>query len=161
VWNLATELLPEFFLFLGIDFFVALSLLTCLLNYFRRTVAYLYEAAAIFGYVNMLMSREFLYTFGEYMRFSYCFLYLSLALANIVGINIYMLISKKMWSSAKIFASAITFPTVLVSAFFFSIYQKEPSYTFTAILLSSAAVLGIGIAFFVGSEKVKGWLERR
>jgi len=158
---LAAELLPEFFLFLGIDFFVALSLLTCVLDYFRRTIAYLYEAAAIFGYVNLLMSREFLSVFGEYMRFSYCFLYLVLALANIIGINIYLLISKKMWGLAKIFASTVTFPTLLVSAFFFSIYEKEPSYTFTAILLSSAAVLGIGIAFYVGSEKVKGWLERR
>lgn len=158
---MAAELLPEFFLFLGIDFFVALSLLTCVLDYFRRTIAYLYEAAAIFGYVNLLMSREFLSVFGEYMRFSYCFLYLVLALANIIGINIYLLISKKMWGLAKIFASTVTFPTLLVSAFFFSIYEKEPSYTFTAILLSSAAVLGIGIAFYVGSEKVKGWLERR
>lgn len=155
------ELLPEFFLFLGIDFFVALSLLTCVLDYFRRTIAYLYEAAAIFGYVNLLMSREFLPIFGEYMRFSYCFLYLALALANVIGINMYLLISKKMWGLAKIFASAVTFPTLLVSAFFFSIYEKEPSHTFTAILLSSAAVLGIGIAFYVGSEKVKGWLERR
>lgn len=158
--KLATELLPEFFLFLGIDFFVALSLLTCLMDYFRRTVPYLYEAAAVFGYVNMLMSREFLATFGEYMRFSYCFLYLTLALTNIIGINVYILVSKKSWSTAKIFASCITFPTILISAFFFSLYGRETSHILTAVLLSSGMVLGIGIAFLVGPEKVKEWLGR-
>jgi hypothetical protein len=161
VLKLATELLPEFFLFLGIDFFVALSLLTCLTGHFRREVPYLYEAAAVFGYVNMLMSREFLSTFGEYMRFSYCFLYLALALANIVGINVYLLVSKKLWSLAKIFASSVTFPTVLISAFFFSLYGGDTSHVLTAILLSSAMVLGVGIAFLVGPEKMKNWLGRR
>ena len=54
---MATELLPEFFLFLGVDLFVALALITCVMEYFNRIVSYLYEAAAIFGYVNMFMSR--------------------------------------------------------------------------------------------------------
>lgn len=157
---MAAELLPEFFLFLGIDFFVALSLLTCLMDDFRRTVPYLYEAAAVFGYVNMLMSREFLSTFGEYMRFSYCFLYLALALANIVGINAYLLVSKKSWDTAKVFACVVTFPTILISAFFFSLYGKEMSHILTAALLSSSIVLGVGIAFLVGPEKMKNWLRR-
>jgi len=161
VLNLATELLPEFFLFLGVDFFVALALLTCLMDHFRRTIPYLYEAAAVFGYVNMLMSREFLATFGEYMRFSYCFLYLTFALANIIGINVYLLISKKSWGTAKAFASCITFPTILISAFFFSLYGRQTEQILTAALLSSAMVLGIGIAFLVVPEKVKEWLERR
>ena len=158
---LATELLPEFFLFLGVDFFVALALLTCIMEYFRRTVPYLYEAAAIFGYVNMLMSREFLPTFGEYMRFAYCFLYLALALANIIGVNVYLLVSKKSWGTAKVFASCITFPTILISTFFFSLYSREMSHVLTAALLSSAMVLGVGIAFLVGPEKLKNWMDRR
>lgn len=159
--KLATELLPEFFLFLGVDFFIALALLTCVMDYFRRTVSYLYEAAAIFGYVNMLMSREFMANFGEYMRFAYCFLYLALALTNIAGINIYLLISKKSWGTAKIFAGCVTFPAVLISTFFFSLYGSEMSQVLTAALLSSAMVLGVGIAFLVSPEKVKEWMGRR
>jgi len=130
------------------------------MDYFRRGVPYLYEAAAIFGYVNLLMSREFLSTWGEYMRFSYCFMYLALALANIVGINAYLLVSKKSWGLAKVFASAVTFPTILISAFFFSLYGKEPSQLFTAALLSGAMVLGVGIAFLVSPEKIKRYLGR-
>lgn len=159
--NLATELLPEFFLFLGVDLFVALALLTCVMDYFSRIVSYLYEAAAVFGYVNMFMSREFIASFGEYMRFSYSFLYLGMALANIVGINVYLLVSKKAWGTAKVFASCVTFPSVLISTFFFSLYCKDTSYILTAALMSSAMILGIGIAFLVVPEKLKEKLERR
>jgi hypothetical protein len=160
VLELTAELLPEFFLFLGVDFFVALSLLTCIMDYFRRGVPYIYQAAAIFGYVNLLISREFMMTWGEYMRFSYCFMYLALALANIIGINAYLLVTKKLWSLAKVFASAVTFPTILISAFFFSLYGKETSQLFTAALLSGAMVLGVGIAFLVSPEKIKKYLGR-
>ncbi len=155
------ELLPEFFLFLGVDFFVALALLTCIMDYFRRSVAYLFEAAAVLGYVNLMMSREFLSIFGEYMRFAYCFLYLALALASIVGVNVYLIVSKKSWSTAKIFAGVVTFPTVLISAFFFSLYGKDISYTLTATLLSSALVLGTAIAFLVNPDKIRDWMGRR
>jgi hypothetical protein len=161
VLNLALELLPEFFLFLGIDFFVALALLTCVMEHFSRLISYLYEAAAVFGYINLLMSREFIATFGEYMRFSYGFLYLALALANIIGINVYLLVSKKSWGSAKVFASCVTFPTVLISAFFLSLYCKDTSQVFTVALMSSVMVLGMGIAFLVVPEKIKEKLARR
>jgi hypothetical protein len=161
VLTLATELLPEFFIFLGVDLFVALALLTCVMEHFSRLISYLYEAAAVFGYVNLFMSREFIASFGEYMRFSYSFLYLALALANIVGVNVYLLVSKKSWGTAKVFASCVTFPTILISAFFFSLYCKDTSYILTAALLSSAMVLGIGIAFLVVPGKLKEKLERR
>ncbi len=147
--ELATELLPEFFLFLGIDFFVGLSLLTCVMGHFRRTVPYLYQAAAVFGYVNLWMSRQLLSTFGEYMRFSYCLLYLALALVNIVGINVYLAVVKQLWTLGKVFASSVTFPTTLIFAFFFSLYEGESLYVLTASLIFGAIVLGAGIAVMV------------
>jgi len=156
---LALELLPEFFLFLGVDLFVALALLTCVMEHFNRLISYLYEAAAVFGYVNMFMSKEFIGTFGEYMRFSYSFLFLALALANIVGINIYLLVSKKSWGFAKAFAGSVTFPAVLISTFFLSLYCKDMSYVLTAALMSGAMVLGIGIAFLAIPGKIKEKFE--
>jgi hypothetical protein len=158
---MALELLPEFFLFLGIDFFVALALLCSIMDYFRRSVAYLFEVAAVLGYVNLLMSQQFLYYFSEYMRFAYCFLYLALALASIVGVNFYLVISKKAWSTAKMFAGAVTLPTMIISAFFFSLYGRDTSYTLTATLLSSVIVLGTAIAFLANPDKLKDWLGRR
>jgi len=157
---MALELLPEFFLFLGIDFFVAVALLCSIMDYFRRSVAYLFEAAAVFGYVNLLMSQQFLYFFSEYMRFAYSFLYLALALAGIVGINFYLVISKRAWSTAKLFAGTVTLPTVLISVFFFSLYVRDTSYTLTAAFLSSAIVLGTAIAFLANPDKFKDWLGK-
>jgi len=89
------------------------------------------------------------------------FLYLALALANVVGINVYLLVSKKELGLAKVFASLVTFPTILISAFFFSIYKGDMSHVLTAVLLSSAMVLGVGIAFLISPEKVKESLGRR
>ncbi len=157
---MALELLPEFFLFLGIDFFIALALLCCILDYFRRVVAYLFEAAAVLGYVNLLMSQQFLLIFSEYMRFAYCFLYLALALASVVGVNFYLVLSDRA-STAKMFAAAITFPTVLISAFFFSLYGRDASYALTAALLSGAIVLGTAIALLTNPNNFKDWLGRR
>jgi len=159
-FKMALELLPEFFLFLGIDFFVAVALLCSIMDYFRRSVAYLFEAAAVFGYVNLLMSQQFLYFFSEYMRFAYSFLYLALALAGIVGINFYLVISKRAWSTAKLFAGTVTLPTVLISVFFFSLYVRDTSYTLTAAFLSSAIVLGTAIAFLANPDKFKDWLGK-
>ena len=157
---MAFELLPEFFLFLGIDLFIALALLCCVLDYFRRIVAYLFEAAAIFGYLNLLMSQQFLPVFSEYMRFAYSFLYLALALASVIGVNFYLVVSQRA-STAKMFAGAVTFPTVLISTFFFSLYGKDPSYTLTAALLSGAIVLGTAITLLTNPEKFKNWLGGR
>lgn len=132
-----------------------------MMGHFSRLISYLYEAAAIFGYVNMLMSREFMGNFGEYMRFSYSFLYLAFALANIVAVNIYLLVSRKAWGLAKIFASCITLPSVIIATFFFSIYCRDASQVFTAALTSGAMVLGVGIAFLVIPKMMKEKLEGR
>jgi len=153
VLKLATELLPEFFLFLGVDFFVGLSLLTCVMGHFRRIVPYLYQAAAVFGYVNLWMSRQLFLSFGEYMRFSYCLLYLALALTNIVGINVYLAVVKRRWTLGKVFASSVTFPTTLIFAFFFSLYEGEPFYVLTASFIFGAIVLGAGTAFMVMARR--------
>jgi hypothetical protein len=78
-----------------------------------------------------------------------------------MGVNFYLVMSKKAWSTAKLFAGAITFPTVVISAFFFSLYGRDVSYTLTAALLSSVVVLGTAIAFLTNPDKFKDWLGRR
>jgi hypothetical protein len=87
---LASPLLPEFFALLGIDLFLMLSLLTCLLDErMPKALPYIYQLAALAGYGHLLISKNFLTIFGDYMRFWYCFIYLLACLANIVAVNIY------------------------------------------------------------------------
>jgi hypothetical protein len=83
--------MPEFFMLLGIDLFLATSLLTCVLdNYFPDKLAYLYQLIALAGFGQLLVTREFLTTFADYMRFWYSIIYLTVAVANIAALNAYL-----------------------------------------------------------------------
>ncbi|MDH5782729.1 MAG: hypothetical protein OEZ35_03585, partial [Candidatus Bathyarchaeota archaeon] len=60
---------PEFFALLGVNVFLAISLLTCLLDkYFPGSIPYMYQLAALTGFGQLLISKEFLSVFGNYMR---------------------------------------------------------------------------------------------
>ncbi|UCG37165.1 MAG: hypothetical protein JSV64_02505 [Candidatus Bathyarchaeota archaeon] len=151
-------MLPEFFAFLGVDVFVAMSLLSCLLDdHFPKTLPYIFQAAAIGGYVHILISKEFLALFGDYMRFWYCVLYLAVALANVIAMNIYLALIKKQWVAAKVFSGAVVFPAVFVSAFFISNYatQFAEFNFFQLAMIVSALVLGLSVAVLVSPKFLK------
>ncbi|MCK5631491.1 hypothetical protein KAH85_02935, partial [Candidatus Bathyarchaeota archaeon] len=62
---------------LGIDFFLATSLLTAVFDkYFPEKLAYLYQLVALAGFGQLLVTREFMASFADYMRFWYSFIYL-------------------------------------------------------------------------------------
>jgi len=158
------SLLPEFFLFVGIDVFVAMSLLTCLLDdYFPKTIPYLFQAAAIGGYVHLLLSKEFMTLSGGYMRFWYSFIYLAVALASVITLNVYLAAIKKQWTLAKVFSGAVVFPTFLISGFFVFNYAMEMTavFLFQIAMLFSAIVLGLSISVFVTPQIVKKYWKRR
>jgi hypothetical protein len=163
--KLASELLPEFFALLGIDFFLMLSLLICLLDErFPKAVPYVYQVAALAGFGHLLVSRNFLFVFGEYMRFWYCFLYLIVALANIVAVNIYLAVLKGLWNLAKVWSGAVTFPAILISVFFVSQYssmQGAVSHLALQIgLVVSIFVAGMGICILLRPEIVRKLFRR-
>jgi len=162
-----SPLQPEFFALLGVDLFLAISLLTCLLDrHFPWQLPYLYQLAALAGFGQLLVSKEFLALFGEYMRFWYSFLYLIVALANIVAVNAYLGIMKKLLSHAKVFMFAVTFPALTVAAFFVSNYagvavhplvmapQMSWEATFIGIVAFDTLVVGLGTYVFF---KPKWW----
>lgn len=164
---MATPLQPEFFALLGIDIFLAISLLTCLLDkHFPWQLPYVYQLAALVGFGHLLISKEFMPTFAEYMRFWYSFLYLAVALANIVSLNLYLGFIKKLFNYAKIFMISITFPTIFVAIFFLSNYseiavhpmlmlpQMSWETTFIAIVAFDTFVVGLGTYIFF---KPKWW----
>jgi hypothetical protein len=164
---LPPPLQPEFFVLLGIDFFLAVSLLTCLLErHFPWQLPYLYQVAALAGFGQLLVSREFLTFFDSYMRFWYSIMYLVVALANIVAINAYIGIMKKLLTYAKVLMFAVTFPTISLAAFFISSYadgalhplimapQMSWEATFIAIVALDTLVVGLGAYVFF---KPKWW----
>jgi len=161
---LSLSLLPEFFAFLGVDVFVAMSLLTCLLDeHFPKTLPYVFQAAAIGGYVHLLISRDFFILFGDPMRFWYCFLYLAVALANVIALNVYLAVIKKQWTLAKVFSGTVVFPVLLISGFFVSDYASQVSgvYLLQTAMLFSAVVLGLSISVLLSPKFIKRQWKRR
>jgi len=144
-----------------------LSLLSCLLDdRVPKALPYIYQIAALVGYGHLLISKGFFVVFGEYMRFWYCFIYLIVALANIVAVNIYFAIAKGQWSLAKVWSGAVTFPTVVISMFFVSNYTfvqetTLPLLTLQIGLVVSAIVMGISICLLLSPEIRRSTKETR
>ncbi len=158
------SLLPEFFAFLAVDVFVAMSLITCLLDdHFPEILPYIFQAAAIGGYVHVLISKELLTVFGDYMRFWFCFLYLAVALASVIALNVYLAVIKRRWTMAKFFSGAVVFPIFLIAGFFTFNYtaQIAAEYLSQIVMLSSALVLGISISVVLSPQIIKKRLKRR
>jgi len=161
--EVSSELLPEFFALLATNLFLMLSLLTCLLDdRLPKAIPYMYQIAALMGYAHLLISREFTLAFGEYMRFWYCFIYLLVALANIVAVNIYFAVVKKQWDLAKVWSGTVTFPTIMVSMFFVSNYGYTSGAAFPLLFLQigpvvSAIVMGISIWIFLSPDILRNF----
>ncbi len=162
-----SPLQPEFFALLGIDLFLAVSLLTCLLDrHFPWHLPYLYQVAALAGFGQLIVSREFMLSFGEYMRFWYSLLYLVVALANIIAVNVYLGVVKKLMNYAKVFVFTVTAPALFVTGFFVATYSNIAVHplvmfpymswesTFIAIVAFDTLVVGLGAYIFF---KPKWW----
>jgi hypothetical protein len=122
--------------------------------------------AALAGFGQLLVSREFIAFFGEYMRFWYSLLYLIVALANIIAVNAYLGLMKKLLNYAKVFMFTVTFPALTLTAFFLSSYaevavhpfiiapQMSWEITFVGIVAFDTLVVGVGTYVFF---KPKWW----
>jgi len=153
-----STILPEFFALLAIDLFLLLSLLTCLLEErFPKAIPYVYQIAALIGFGHLLVSKDFLTVFGQYMRFWYNFFYLTVALANIVAINVYFAVIRKNWTIAKVWSGAVTFPTIFISIFFVSNYSYTGGSEFPLLLLQiglvvALVVMGVSVSIFLSPD---------
>jgi len=99
------------------------------------------------------------------MRFWYCFIYLLVALSNIVAVNIYFAVAKRLWTLAKLWSGAVTFPTVVISMFFVSNYTAVqeavlPQLTLQIGLVVSALVMGVSICLLLSPEAMRNVFRR-
>ena len=164
---MAAPLQPEFFLLLGIDIFLATSLLSCLLDkHLPWQLPYLYQVVSLAGFGQLLVAKEFMTIFGDYTRFWFSILYLTVALVNIVALNAYLGIVKKMLTHAKLFTLVVSFPSFAISAFFLTSYFTGATHplailpevswegTFIGIVAFDTFVVGFGTYMFF---KPKWW----
>ncbi|MDH5447899.1 MAG: hypothetical protein OEY24_01925 [Candidatus Bathyarchaeota archaeon] len=159
--------MPEFFMLLGIDFFLATSLLTCIFDkYFPDKLAYLYQLVALAGFGQLLVTREFMASFPDYMRFWYSFIYLIIAVTNIAALNVYLFFYKKTMTIAKLFSIVATAPAFIISTMFLYNYAVEAPHAiiplpqlpldlmFISVFAFDTIVVSVGIYALI---KPKWW----
>ena len=148
---MSSPLLPEFFTLLGINVFLAISLLACLLDkHFPPAIPYIYQVAALVGFGYLLVSKEFMVVFGMEMRFWCCIVYLLVAVANVIAVNVYIAVVKRLSILALAFSGTVSFPTILLSLFFVSCYSNGVVLSvipleIVYVVFVLGAVLGVGI----------------
>ena len=140
-------LAPEFFILLGIDIFLAESIICYLLaRQLSSILQYLFQGAAIGGLADLLLGQGQLPTTRVWAGI----IYLAFALSSLVGVNIRLAIVRRKMSLAPIFSLMLTVPVVMVSALFlFSFLQNGGELVFApasiATIVTLVAVANVSI----------------
>ncbi len=114
---------------LGIDFFLATSLLTCIFDkHLPDKLAYLYQLVALAGFGQLLVTREFIVSFDDYMRFWYSMIYLVIAVGNIAALNAYLFFYKKAKTIGKLYSIIATAPALVITTMFLCNYAAEAAH---------------------------------
>lgn len=112
----------ELFILIGLNIFVALSLLTSLFDKpFPTVIPYVYQIAALAGFGVSWAGLTFLSSSAE-AGFWCSLSYLTIAVANVLATNVYIAISKKSMGATGAFLGAVTIPTTFVSFLSVSCY---------------------------------------
>src|SRR5438093_11659810 len=144
-------LVPEFFVFLGIVIFLAMSLLSALLDRdLPSRLQYFFQIAGIVGLGELLTSQGFV----NLTRFWVGVVYLASALSSVVGLNVYLWVPRRRMDMASTFPETVTVPTLMISAVFI--------YTFLGnggeLSVSPAAILSIAVLILVTNLRIFGFL---
>lgn len=136
----------ELFVLIGINAFVALSILTSLFDrLFPRALPYFFLIATLAGFGQIWMGYAFFFSFVE-MRFWCSTFYLVVALINIIAVNLYIAINKRSLSIAAAFLGAVTIPAIFIS--FLSVSAYVNGLTFPMLPLPIVPVESLYIVLF-------------
>ena len=151
-------LVPEFFMLLGVGIFLAMSLLSALLDDdMPSSLQYLFQGAAIVGLGLLFMSQGFINTgiLGrdptDITRFWLSVVYLTSAVSNVIGLNVYLAAVRRKMALASVFSGTVTVPIFMISALFVSSFLGsggEVSFTPATIMMLAVAALVVGLSMF-------------
>ena len=151
-------LLPEFLLLPGIDIFLAMSLISALLDDdMPSSLQYLFQGAAVGGLGLLFMSQRLIDTgiLGrdptDITRFWPSVVYLASAVSNVIGLNVYLAAVRRKIALASIFSGTVTVPVFVISALFVSFFLGsggEVRFTPAVMITLAVAALVIGLSMF-------------
>jgi thiol:disulfide interchange protein len=117
------QIQPQLFALVGVFLFLALSLLTYFgEDRFPKKLPYIYQVAAFFGLLILVVSRFVLPELEESTRLWYCYGYLIAVLANVIGTNVYLTVPKRQYKTSRNWSAIVTFPSILISTYFVAEY---------------------------------------
>jgi len=142
---------PELLLLVAVDVFLVLSLLTCLLEgEFPTPVPYLLQLAALAGFGQTYVSKEFLNVFSQDLRFWYSLSYLTSAVATVFLTNLYMFVVRREIAKGFLFSGSVTAPTAIFSIFFISVYVHDVEVPMTLFPRIPLSLVPLAISLSVG-----------
>ena len=137
---------------LGINVFLAASLITALLDrYLPSILQYLFQGAAGAGLGELLLNQEA----SSATRVWAGIVYLALALSSLVGLNIRLAIVRRGMNIASIFSQMMTVPVVMISALFLSTFLENGG----DLVFSTASILTIAVLVLVADLSIFGLLR--
>jgi hypothetical protein len=150
-------LVPEFFVFLGIVIFLAMSLLSALLDdSVRSSLQYLFQGAAIAGLGLLFLSQGLIHAGilsrdpSDPTRFWVSIVYLASAISSGVGLNVYLAAVRRNIALASTFTGVVTVPILMISTIFVSSFLAtgDVSFTVATVTVLAAAALVMGLSTF-------------
>ena len=145
-------LVPEFFVLLGIVIFISMSLLSAfLVDDLPSRLQYLFQIAAMVGLGELLISQGFV----DLTRFWVSFVYLASALSSVVGLNVYLWVSRRKTDMASIFSETVTVPILMISAVFIYSFLGNGG----EVSLSPTAIVTLAVLVLVTSLSIFGFLR--
>ena len=145
-------LVPEFFVFLGIVIFLAMSLLSALLDDdVPSRLQYFFQIAAIVGLGELLMSQRFITVTRTWVGIAY----LASALSSVVGLNVYLWVRRRKMDMASTFSETVTVPILMISAVFIYSFIGDGG----EVSFSPAAIVTLAVLVLVTSLSIFGFLR--
>ncbi|MEM3829015.1 MAG: hypothetical protein QXP36_07375 [Conexivisphaerales archaeon] len=157
---------PELFILVGVNVFVALSLLTSIFDgLFPAAVPYVFQIAALAGFGQIWMNYAFLFYFVE-SRFWCSALYLFVAVISVIAVNLHIAIRKRLLSAAVGFFGAFTIPIIFLSYFFVSSCVNGlvvsipplpivPVGSLYVVLSACMVILGLSVVIYLEPSTLK------
>lgn len=149
--------MPEFFTLLGIEIFVAIGMISALLDrQLPLRFPYVFQMSAALGLGELLLSLGLVNGQGTtyQTRFWVSIVYLGFALSSVVGTNVYLIVVRRGTTLAPIFSSTLTVPFLMVSALFISAFVGSREVTF-----STAALGTLGFLIVIASLCTFGFMR--
>ena len=114
---------PQFFLLLGIDFFLGASIVTIVFDkHFPDGLPYILDLGAFVGFAELALGPSYFSGFSPDLQFYYSAGFAIIAFLSILGANLYLFFMKQEYLLGGVFAIAATIPS------FLAIIYLESSY---------------------------------